>query len=112
MPKYIAHLAQDDEGCGHTIACGHKLIGPFEAESLLAAFELLTTPNEHGEPHVRMFDKEWPLVLFVVYEVAGTMEVDLEWHRALKAGADLAAAAGSTETAERAEFERLQKKFG
>lgn len=115
MPKYIAVLKQAGEGCGYTIGCGLSVEELGEHPNAVDAFTGYVGRDDgfasFYERHLK--DRaEWRLQSFTIYEVAAVSSVDLA---ALKTGEEQRRADAAKQKAdakERAEYERLAKKYG
>lgn len=110
MTKFYLHCKQAGEGCDYMIGCGQKL-SALRAQTLEAAvheaIEVIVEDGGLGDEHwnERVLDEA---LIFA----APAHTVDLSALRA-EAGAAAEAKARDVELArERAEFERLSKKFG
>lgn len=114
--KFIAHVKQGG-GCDYTIACGEKIV-PLNGSTMEEAREhlasMLREPDwdQVPEPEGPFFGDHIALESATIYEVCGEESFDTKAEysrlRAEKKERD----AKAKEEAERAEFLRLQKKFG
>lgn len=114
MKRFLAHFKQRGEGCDYTIGCAHAL-REIEAESIEAAIgalanDYMAVDGDHRYPLSDRHERELKSV--VVYEVAQERPLPLVDLRNARAQREHEAKAASSEQHDRAEFERLQRKYG
>lgn len=115
--RFLAHIQQSGEGCDYTIGCGHK-VKIVEADTIeAAAHDILGAPNEYGDwdgygnPRLHGPSGEAALKSITLYEIANVTTVDLDAHWRVCTANEVAKKRAAVEANERAEYERLQKKF-
>lgn len=114
MSRFIAILKQTDRGCDYTIGCGLNVtdLGEHEDEkaalvALLASFNETSFYDYHLAP-----DAERRLESIKIYEVASSHTLDLDRLRQAEETRRVAASEAAREARDRAEYERLRRKFG
>lgn len=103
MKRYVLIFDQSGEGCDYTIHCGTATEEWVETEGLDPLVYVKARREYYGHESVEKAR---------LFEIAREIPVPLsEWEKA-EERARRASEEAEAEAAERAEFERLQKKFG
>ena len=107
MPKYMAIYKQKGEGCDYTIGCGTRA-EEFDAVDLTAAIVHARSAafSDDGMDH-----DECEIDSIHVVAMDNVVTVDCDQARSDRDDLANASAAGARFFAERAEYERLRKKF-
>lgn len=105
--KFAVHVRQAADGCDYSIGCG-VAVSIIDAASPEAVLALVT---EEWRPLLDP-DREQEISTIDIYEVVGRQQVDIAAVHAEIRAAKAAARAAASEQAERAEYERLSRKFG
>ncbi len=109
--KYLVIQTQSREGCDYTIGCGTRA-DIIEAESLEIAQQMVLFPNGVSEKAVIFDDGDGDYIKSIRIVAEGDWyEIDVEGLRRIKAAED-AKAKTAVVDAERAEYDRLKRKFG
>lgn len=117
--KFLVHVTEVGEGCDYTIGCGHKLI-MVDAESFDAVGELYTDAQVHGcdgdqgnpfisEGLVENNDRTFKAIK--VFLVQDELNMNPGYARGVKDERSAAIRKAELDANERAEFERLRKKY-
>lgn len=109
MKQYIAIWKQDGEGCDYTIGCGVRIDDLGSHEDMAAATNAVVKDlsyDYHLAPRA-----EGRLKSVTIHEVVATHNVDLEAIRKVEEQRRAEALKTATEAKERAELDRLRRKF-
>jgi hypothetical protein len=118
--KTFLVVEEQDDGCDYTIGCGIRAT-VVQAESLAGIEEALRAVLLFASGHDIERDPLAQAVLaqdegarssISVYEISDTLHLDLEALRGIREARLKMSAREVAEAAERAEYERLRKKFG
>lgn len=104
-PGYMVELQQSG-GCDYTIGCGlvtESLDATSEAEAIAEVTEMIRENHSHAEGRIDSA---------TLYAVVDVIRVDVKGIYQAIAAEQKAALAAEKERKERAEFDRLQKKYG
>lgn len=104
-------LLQERPGCDYTIGCGAKLVRLKATTFEKAEVEVMSS-GAGGLGYEDYVVGEGRLDSIEIFEVANALPVDLEKYRIALRAAQEAERTKAVAAQERAEFERLSKKFG
>lgn len=105
MTKFFAYLEQES-GCDYTMACGRKLVEVEGAKSVTDAGERVLREYDYD-----IVSGENKITAIAIIEAVAVAELDLELFERERLKQMAADTLASKEASERAEFERLRKKF-
>lgn len=119
--SYYVIVKQDGEGCDYTIACGTKVLlldvqseeeALNEIRRMFNVDGIIDSKDGYGDAafDIRMDSEQAIKSVTLLYTVSQT-KIDLDQFRREIAAAETMRRLSKTEAHERAEFERLSKKF-